>query len=218
MGKIPLVNFENTGTFCGNMAYAYELAAAYLSLRLIAAKEVPYNTVTVKMLIFIGVNYFLCAASYLLAYEPEQIKESAFDMFTSTGSVLRFFIYFYMVNNICTYTGNTLFTSEMLETIPAIERMTLGADGIIHRGKITAFRVAIWSVMVFLSCFSDNIIEALNFTGSFFTPIVSYFGPVSSFLFSFIILGRIYGPENSRSAKRGNYTMHSIWPFLLPIV
>lgn len=29
--EIPKVNVSNTGTFCGNMAYAYELAAAYLS-------------------------------------------------------------------------------------------------------------------------------------------------------------------------------------------
>lgn len=173
-----MANFDNTGTFCGNMAYAYELAAAYLSLRLIAAKSVPYNKVTVQMLIFIGVNYYLCAASYLIAYPADQIKESAFDMFTSTGSVLRYFVYFFMVNNICTYTGNTIFTSEMLETIPVIQRMTIGEDGIIHRGKITAFRLTIWSAMVLLSCFADNIIDALNFTGSVFTPVVSYFGPV----------------------------------------
>lgn len=48
------------------MAYAYELAAAYLSLRLIAAKEVQYNRVTVYMLILIGTSYYVCAASYLL--------------------------------------------------------------------------------------------------------------------------------------------------------
>lgn len=64
--RIVLVNTSNTGTFCGNMAYAYELAAAYLSLRLIAAKHVNYDRVTVYMLVFIGVNYYLCAASYLL--------------------------------------------------------------------------------------------------------------------------------------------------------
>ncbi len=72
--EIPLVRFESTGTFCGNMAYAYELAAAYLSrikniltiVRLMANVNVQYNKVTLYMLSFIGVNYFACAASYLL--------------------------------------------------------------------------------------------------------------------------------------------------------
>ena len=175
---IPMVNFENTGTFCGNMAYAYELAAGYLSLRLISSINVNYNKVTLYMLSFIGFNYFICAASYLFAYRQEDIKESAFDMFVEQKSVLRHFIYMLMFNNICTYIGNVIFTSEMLETIPLVERAIIGGDGIIHRAKITAFRISIWGFMVFVSYFSTNIIEVLNFTGSGFTPIVSYFGPL----------------------------------------
>lgn len=83
-----------------------------------------------------------------------------------------------MINNICTYTGNTIFTSEMIETIPAVEDAIVGSDGVINRVKVTALRIAIWTVSVVISCYSDNIIGVLNFTGSFFTPIVSYFGPL----------------------------------------
>ena len=92
--------------------------------------------------------------------------------------MLRHFIYIFMFNNVCTYIGNTIFTSEMLETLPAIEKRILGGDGVIHRGKVTALRVAIWGMMVFISAYSSNILGVLNFTGSAFTPVVSYFGPL----------------------------------------
>lgn len=132
------------------------------------------------MLSFIGFNYFACAASYLLAYREEDIRESAFEIFANKGSVLRYFVYLFMFNNVATYIGNTIFTSEMLETIPAIKLIVEGNDGIIHRARITAFRIFIWGLMVLISGWSTNIIDVLNFTGSGFTPIVSYFGPVGN--------------------------------------
>ena len=111
-------------------------------------------------------------------------------MFSEQQSPLRHFVYVFMFNNVCTYIGNTIFTSEMLETLPPVERLILGADGIIHRGKVTALRVGIWGSMVLLSAYSSNILGVLNFTGSAFTPVVSYFGPL------------YYSYAHARSRKR----------------
>lgn len=66
----------------------------------------------------------------------------------------------------------------MIETIPFIEKLLVGEDGVIHRVRITIFRNSIWLIMVLISFLSNNIIEVLNFTGSGFTPVVSYFGPL----------------------------------------
>lgn len=93
---------------------------------------------------------------------------------------MRYLVYLYMINSICTYTGNVIFSSEMVETIPGVKKAIQGDDGVIHRGKIIMFRLAIWGISIFLSCFSENILGVLNLAGSFFTPIVSYFGPVVS--------------------------------------
>jgi hypothetical protein len=95
--------------------------------------------------------------------------------------MLRYLVYFFMCNNVTTYVGNTIFTVEMLENIPAVSKMIKGEDGVIHRAKITTLRIAMWGGMVFLSAFSNNIIDVLNFAGSGFTPIVSSFGPLYYF-------------------------------------
>lgn len=107
--------------------------------------------------------------------------ESAFEMFSKEGTILQYLVYLFMINNLVTYIGNTIFTVEMLENIPALSRMIKGEDGVIHRGKITSLRILMWGSMVFLSAFSNNIIDVLNFAGSGFTPMVSSFGPLYYF-------------------------------------
>ncbi len=137
----------------------------------------------------------------------------------SQGSVLRHFVYIFMFNNVCTYIGNTIFTSEMIETIPVVEKMIVGKDGVIHRAKITALRIGIWGFMVFISGYSTNIIDVLNFTGSGFTPIVSYFGPVRLNLRSrFTTATRTHGRARGSYLNGGKYMMQFISLSLLFIV
>lgn len=59
------MDLRNTGTYTGNCAYAFELASAHLSCRLMAAKNVNYNLITGVMLGVIGLHYYMFSASYL---------------------------------------------------------------------------------------------------------------------------------------------------------
>lgn len=161
------------------------------------------------MLSFIGANYFFCAASYLVAYQPGDVLESAFEMFSKEGTILRYLVYFFMCNNITTYIGNTIFTVEMLENIPTISRMVKGEDGVIHRAKITALRISLWAFMVFLSAYSNNIIDVLNFAGSGFTPMVSSFGPLYYFY------GHVYANKRELSQSR---KIHDAVYFIVALV
>lgn len=175
LADIPLISPKNSGVLMGNVAYAFEVASNYLSLRLTASNEVLYSSLTSVLMIFVGINYYVSAAGFLIAYKAQDIKENAFTM---QSGVFQYMIYLFLVNTIYTFTFNTIFTGEIFETIPPVHKLITNHNGEISRLKITAMRIGLWGIAVMFSIFMKDIIYILNFSGSVFTPIISYFGPV----------------------------------------
>ena len=66
--NVKMMDIKYTGLFAGNIAYAFEVASNYLSLRLTSSNEVKYDQLTKYMIIFVGFNFYLCAAAHLIAF------------------------------------------------------------------------------------------------------------------------------------------------------
>ena len=177
--KVKLMDIKYTGMFAGNVAYAFEVASNYLSLRLTSSSEVRYTSLTWYMMVLVGLNYFLLAGSSLYAFEPEEITDNLFEMHAKkSGSFWNSLIYVFMVNTLYTFTFNTIFTGEIIESIPAIHDRIANEKGVFDRTKLFLMRVTLWGIAVVISIYAKNVIYILNFSGSVFTPIISYFGPI----------------------------------------
>ncbi len=179
LSKIKLVDFKYTGMFAGNVAYAFEVASNYLSLRLTSSAEVNYSRLTLYMMIFVGLNYYLCAAGHVIAFESHEITDNSFEMHgKKSGPFWRSLVYIFMINTLYTFTFNTIFTCEIIESVPAIHSKIADHKGTFNRVKLVGLRIFLWGIAVVISLYAKNIIYILNFSGSVFTPIVSYFGPL----------------------------------------
>jgi len=179
---IKKFDLAHVGEYTGNVAYAFELSSVFLSLRLTAAKNVQYSTLSSGMLIFIGIMYYVSAASYLFVFHSHELfNTNAFSLYKHENYFFRNLFYFYMPNNIYTYVMNAIFATEIVETLPAVTASLLDKDGQICRKRLVALRIIVWFVMVFSSLFAHNVVRILNISGSIFTPICSYFGPLIIF-------------------------------------
>ena len=81
--------------------------------------------------------------------------------------------------NVFTFTANTIFTSEVFEDIPAIKFKLTDVHGNFLRRKLFVFRSVIWTIVVCVTLSTENVTRVLDFSGSIFTPIISYYSPVS---------------------------------------
>lgn len=82
--------------------------------------------------------------------------------------------------NIFTFTSNTIFTSEVFEEIPMIKFKLTDVHGNFIRKKLFTFRALIWLIVVSIAFSTENVTRVLDFSGSIFTPIISYYSPVNS--------------------------------------
>lgn len=105
-------------------------------------------------------------------------NQSAFSLYKHEGGVFRNAFYLYMPNNLYTYVMNSIFSTEIVETLPFVKKRVENEDGQISRPKLVGVRMIVWLFSVLLSLTTRDIITVLNISGSLFTPIVSYFGPV----------------------------------------
>lgn len=176
--KITLFNWKYIGVWGGNLAYAFEVASGFLSLRLTASSDVNYESVTSWMTLLVGFNYFFLSGAHMLGNKASEITENSFQMMSKHGDIWKVLIYLYMINTSYTFSFNTIFTSEIIETMPPIEKVIVDNKGNIARHKLIILRIALWAVAVGISFFATNIIMVLNISGSIFSPIVSYFGPL----------------------------------------
>lgn len=113
------------------------------------------------------------------AFDAKELySQSSFDLYGKRSIIFELFSYCFLLKNINTYTMNTLFTTEIIESIPVVRRHIENEQGVLSRKKIVLLRLLVWAVMVLLSLFARNVVKILSFSGSVFTPIVSYFGPV----------------------------------------
>jgi len=104
---IPKVGWKATGVYSGNVAYAFEVASNYLSLRLTSSIDVNYSALTSTLMVFIGLNFYICAAANLFAYAPNKVTENALEMHAKSGIFWQYLIYAFMVNTLYTFTFNT---------------------------------------------------------------------------------------------------------------
>lgn len=174
---IKMFEWRNVGVYGGNLAYAFEVASNFLSLRLTSSNEVNYESMTMWMMSFVGLNYYGCAVTHIFGNPAEEITHNSFQMMAKHGKVWRLLIYLFMVNTLYTFTFNTIFTSEIVENIPCIKNI-ISSNGAISRPRIAGLRIFIWGIGVGLSLFATDIIRILNVSGSVFSPIISYFGPL----------------------------------------
>ena len=178
LSSIKLFDWKHVGVWGGNLAYAFEVASNFLSLRLTSSNEVSYENLTMWMMTFVGLNYYGCAAAHIVANPTSEITENSFQMMAKHGPIWRTLIYLFMINTLYTFTFNTIFTSEIIENIPFINKSISGSSGVISRPKIVGLRIFLWGVGVGLSFAATNIIKILNLSGSIFSPVISYFGPL----------------------------------------
>ena len=176
--EIKLFEWKNIGVWGGNLAYAFEVASNFLSLRLTSSSEVNYESLTTWMMAFVGLNYYGCAAAHIVANPASEVTENSFQMMVKHGSVWQILIYIFMINTLYTFTFNTIFTSEIIENVPFINKAISDGNGIITRPRIIGLRILLWGIGVALSLMATNIIKILNLSGSIFSPIISYFGPL----------------------------------------
>ena len=180
LDQIPLFNFSNTFLLTGNLIYAFELCSCYLSLRLTSAEHVNYDGLTKKMMVFITVVYFIVGASFSLAYPPDKIDESAFEIYKH--GLFRWFTVAYMVNTVYNFLTNTIFACEVFESIAWVRRLLVDQNDSLQRKNLVVLRLAMWTLTVLISLVSgDQVTSFLNFSGSVFSPVVGFIGPLVYF-------------------------------------
>ena len=156
-------------------------------MRLTAARSVKYSWLTIGMLFFIGLLYFASAASYLMVVRAQQahpissLKHNSFNLHRNDSSwLIRNLFFLYFPNNLYTYVMNSIFATEIIETLPILKQLISNEVGLVQRGRLIALRIAVWFAAVLISLGMKDVVHVLNLSGSLFTPIVSYFGPVTS--------------------------------------
>lgn len=133
------------------------------------------------MLFFIGLLYFVSAASYLLVFPKKDLDQSSFNLYKHQGFFFRNSFLIYLPNNVYTYVMNAIFSTEIIETLPFFKaRISEAGTSSVSRKKIVGLRILVWLLCVLCSMTTKNVVAVLNISGSAFTPIVSYFGPVTS--------------------------------------
>lgn len=177
--SINKMDIKYSGTLAGNVAFAFEVASNFLSMRLTASNEFSYSNLTKYMMLFVGFFYYLLACSFNLAYPPEAVTSSAFEMQSNSSTFWRSMIYVFMVNTLYTFTFNTIFSVEIFESIPSVQQAIANKQtGKTSGPKIVILRIVCWAIPVVISFWATNIVTILNISGSLFTPIISFFGPM----------------------------------------
>lgn len=177
LSNLPLVNFSNTFGLTGNLIYAFELCSCYLSLRFTSSDAVDYNKLTVRMMILITLVYFCVACSFSLAFKGEEMHENAFRLYNDGW--LRFASLAYIVNTAYNFITNSIFACEAFETNGWVRTRLVDSNDKVKRKNIVGLRLLMWSITVLVSLVCGTSVTGfLNFSGSVFSPLVGFVGPL----------------------------------------
>lgn len=177
LGDIPLFNFANTFGLTGNLIYAFELCSCYLSLRLTAQNSVNYGNLTIFMMLVITSVYYVVGISFSLAVKDENMHENAFRNF-DTG-ILRYASLTFTINTVYNFITNTIFACEAFETNGWVHLRLVDTQNRLKRKNIIVMRILMWSLVAGFSLFcGDKVTKLLNFSGSVFSPMVGFIGPL----------------------------------------
>ena len=110
----------------------------------------------------------------------ELFNKSSFSLYSDEGWFFKNCLYLYIPNNVYTYVMNSMFSAEIVETLPMIKSMLLDTQGNVSKSKLIMLRIGLWGSCILISFTTKDIVTILNISGSLLTPVVSYFGPVQS--------------------------------------
>ena len=109
------------------------------------------------------------------------LQHNSFNLHKNDSSWLfRNLFFLYFPNNLYTYVMNSIFATEIIETLPFLKQMISNEVGSVLRSRLVVLRITVWFSAVAISFGMKDVVHVLNLSGSLFTPIVSYFGPVDS--------------------------------------
>ena len=175
--ELPMFEFSNTFKLTGNLIYAFELCSCYLSLRMTSNQTVNYNWLTKRMMVFITAVYYVAGASFVLAFPKNRIADSAFEIYNKGW--FKYCAFAYSLNTVYNFITNTIFACEVFESIGFVRKHLVDQENSLQRQKIVMLRVCMWTFTVLLSLVSgDKVTSFLNFSGSVFSPIVGFIGPL----------------------------------------
>lgn len=178
--QIPKFDLSGGGKFFGNMLYAYEISSVYLSLRLTTSKTINFRVLTIMSLSVTGLIYYINASSFLFAFSKEKVEsvESSFGLYGDEGFIFKYSFVLYIPVLIYYFVMNTIFQTEMIETIPILHNyLTKGSNLNVSRAKIVTLRFIIWGISVGLSIVFTNIVDVLSFSGAVFSPLMNSIVP-----------------------------------------
>ena len=172
--------FESThlGSFAGNMAYAFELSAQFLSVRLTARKEVNLQKLCYYGMLGVGLLYYFNALTFQMAFPRSELEQhDTFTLYRNEGWLYSNLIYLFIPLSFYYFVMNSIMSAETIETVPCIRKL-VQSEGQTSRLKLVIMRCLIWAVPVSVTLVTDNIVDILNVGGSVFSPFVSSFIPV----------------------------------------
>jgi hypothetical protein len=183
--RIPKWDISGFKDYFGNLNYAFEISSSYLNVRLIAKKEMDFNLLTSLSLMAIGFIYFANAASYLAAFNQETLAnvDNSFNLYGNFEWYFKYSFAMYIPVIIYYFLMNTIFSTEMIETLPIIHKWACDGGSQMNRKRIVVLRMLTWSILVAISFGVKDVIEILNFAGVVINPMINSILPTLLFYF-----------------------------------
>lgn len=180
LSALPLVDYSNTFGLTGNLIYAFELCSCYLSLRYTSSEMVDYSKLTGRMMAFITLVYYLVACSFTLAFTGDEMHENAFRIYDKGW--LKYASFAYIINTVYNFIVNSIFACEAFETNGWVRTRLVDSNNRVKRKNIVMLRLAMWTITVITSLVCGTTVTGfLNFSGSVFSPLVGFIGPLVYF-------------------------------------
>jgi hypothetical protein len=183
--NVPKWNPPSFKDYFGNLNYAYEISSCYLNIRLIAKKDFDFNQLTSLSLLAIGAIYFTNSATYLFAFKTETLAEidNSFNLYTEYEWYYKYSFVLYVPVITYYFLMNTIFSAEMVETIPAVHRWVCRGGSQMSRARVVGLRLMGWVTIVTIGFTVKNVIEILNFAGVVINPLINSIVPTLMFYF-----------------------------------
>jgi energy-coupling factor transporter transmembrane protein EcfT len=185
-GKVPssfpgFWSSENLGSFAGNMAYAFELASQFMSVRLTAKRSVNFQYLCYFGLIGIGILYYINALTFQMAFPKSELEEKdSFTLYSNPEWLWHsHLIYLFIPLSFYYFVMNSIMSAEIFETLPQVKAFVEPVEGTVDRPKLVFIRCSIWLTAISITFLTENIVTVLNIVGSIFSPFISNIIPVA---------------------------------------